>query len=202
MNRITYRYTNLAKQALILSLILYFIMRAIIMVQIVVYRLDGYYEATNVPLTILMYGAIFAVLILLLRSYTFCYAIYGKDKVTYYNRLLRREKSFSLTDARLAVFDSHGVKFFAEEHADPRKDRPLFFLPFFRGGIVEAISIDRFFRTLKDRDDILVVKTFQALPGYAGPWKILTIVYAFIAAVVFMNCSTPLTVIIVLFQSR
>ena len=202
MNKITYRYTNLPKQAFLLSIMLYFIMRAIIMGQIVIYKLDGYYEATNVPLTIVMYLVIFAVLIMLMRSYSFCYTIYGKDKVTYINRLLRKEKDFDLNKAKLAVFGSRGVKFFADSLADPEKDKPLFFIPFFRGGIIDAISIDRFYRALKERDNMVVVKNFTVLPGYTPKWKFLSVAYAFLAAVVFMSCSTPLTVIIVLFQSR
>lgn len=200
MNRITYRSSSLPRQTVLLSLFLYFIMRAIIMAQIVIYKLEGY--DVNIPLTILLYLVIFAVLIFLLRTPKYWYSMYTKEKVTYYNRLLRKETTFHFADAKLAVFDTMGVKFFAEQDADPKNDKPLFMIPFFRGGIVEAVPIDRFFRMLKERDDLLVVKTFKVLPGYTHKWKFLSVFMAFITAAIIMNCATPLTVIIVLFQAH
>ncbi len=50
MNKIQYHYTNLAKQIFILICFLYILLRFIIMVEIIVYKIEGYYEATNIPL--------------------------------------------------------------------------------------------------------------------------------------------------------
>ena len=200
MNTITYRYSSLPRQTVILSFGLYFLMRAIIMAQIVIYQLEEY--EVNVPLTVLLYAAIFSVLVFLFRTPKYCYSVYTKETVTYCNRLLRKETTFHLANAKLAVFDTMGVKFFAEQTADPKKDKPLFFIPFFRGGIVEAVPIDRFFRMLKEREDLLVIKTFRTLPGYTHKWKFLSVALAFVRAAVIMNCATPLTVIIVLFQAH
>ena len=54
MNKIQYHYTNLAKQIFILICFLYILLRFIIMVEIIVYKIEGYYEATNIPLTLLL----------------------------------------------------------------------------------------------------------------------------------------------------
>ena len=47
-----------------------------------------------------------------------------------------------------------------------------------------------------------VIKKFKVLPGYTKKWRFVTIAYALLAAVCLMSLSTPLTVIIVLFQSH
>ncbi len=63
-----------------------------------------------------------------------------------------------LENAKLAVLDTFGVKFFASQNADP-KQNSRFFPPFFRDGIVEAVQIDKFYKMLKANEDIRVVKS-------------------------------------------
>ena len=202
MNKIQYHYTNLAKQIFILICFLYILLRFIIMVEIIVFKIEGYYEATNIPLTLLLYGVLFTFLICLFRGHKFCYSTYDESKLIYHNTLLRTKKTLHLENAKLAVLDTFGVKFFASQNADPKTEQPIFFLPFFRDGIVEAVQIDKFYKMLKAIEDIRVVKKFKVLPGYSNKWKFVTIAYGFLAVIFFMSCATPITVIIVLFQNH
>ena len=54
MKRINYRYTNLPKQILIFAALAYVVMMAIIMAEIAIFKLEGYYENVNFLLTILL----------------------------------------------------------------------------------------------------------------------------------------------------
>lgn len=204
MNRISYRHTNVPKQFLCLSIFVYVLMQAIIMGEIIIWKLEGFYEELNIPLTIFLYLIYFTLVLLFSYSYRFCYTLYGENKLVYYNKLLRREISYNLNDAKLAVFDKKGVKFYADSNADyeNKEIKPEFFIPFYRGGIIQAVEINNFFKKLIDREGLRVIKTFEVLPGYSKKWKILSVIYLFLAFGIFLNCATPLTVIIILFQNH
>lgn len=202
MKKIPYHYTNIAKQAFIITLMLRALFRLLIMTEIIIFKVDKFYENTNIPLTILMYVVIFAFLIALLRGHTFCYSLYDDQQLIYRNSLLRREKKLVFTDARLAVLDTFGIKFYADADADPKTVQPVFFLPFFRDGIIDAVPVNNFYKYLKARGDMAVIKKFRVLPGYTKKWRFVTIAYGLLAVVCFMSLSTPLTVIIVLFQNH
>lgn len=202
MNKIQYHYTNLAKQVFFLVCFIYTLLRFLIMMEIIIFKIEGYYEATNIPLTLLMYAALFAIIILFFRGHKFCYSAYDEGRLVYHNTLLRRSKELNLSGARLAVFDTFGVKFFSAADADPKTEKPLFFLPFFRNGIVEAVQIDKFYKMLKANETIRVIKNFKVLPGYSKKWRFVAIAYGFLSIVLFMSCATPVTVLIVLFQNH
>lgn len=202
MKKIPYRYTNIAKQAFIITIMLQALFRLVIMAEIVLFKLEGYYENTNVPLTVLMYLVIFAVLIALLRGHKFCYSLYDNQKLVYRNNLLRREKTLHFADAKLAVLDTFGIKFYADSDANPKTDKPVFFLPFFRDGVIDAVPVNNFYKFLKEKDDMAVIKNFRTLPGYTKKWRFVTIAYGLLAAVCLLSLSTPLTVVIVLLQNH
>lgn len=202
MNKIQYHYTNLAKQIFFLICFLYILLRFIIMMEIIFFKIEGYYEATNIPLTLLLYTALFALLICLFRGHKLCYSTYDETTLTYHNTLLRKKRVLELKDVRLAVLDTFGIKFFASKDSDPKTEKPIFFLPFFRDGIVEAVQVDKFYKLLKASEEIKVIKKFKVLPGYSNKWKFVAIAYGFLAVVVFMSCATPLTVVIVLLQNH
>lgn len=195
MSKIQYRYTNMAKQVFILVCFLYTLLRFIIMMEIIIFKIDKYYEVTNIPMTLIMYALLFAIIIMLFRGHKFCYSHYNEEELVYYNTLLHKKKSLDLSKVNLAVFGTFGVKFFED-------DKPVFFLPFFRGGIISAVQIDQFYKMLKNDSAVKVVKKFTVLPGYSNKWKLATIAYALLAIAVFMNFATPITVIVVLFQSH
>lgn len=202
MKKIPYRFTNLAKQAFIVTILLQAICRVIIVAEIVIFKVDKFYENTNIFLTVVMYAVIFTLLIALLHGHKFCYSLYDDQRLLYRNTLLRRERQMEFADARLAVMDTFGIKFFAAPDADPKTETPLFFLPFFRDGIIDAVPVNNFYKFLKERGDMVVIKKFRVLPGYTKRWRFVTIAYAILAAICLASLSTPVTVIIVLFQNH
>lgn len=202
MKRINYRYTNLPKQILIFAALAYVIMLAIIMAEIAIFKLEGFYEETNFFLTIPLYVIYIAVILAFLRQYKFFYGEYNDEVLIYHNKLLRKQKEFHLADAKLAVFDTFGIKFYADANINPSTDQPLFFFPFFRGGIVEAVSLNNFYKALLEREDMQVIKNFKVLPGYTKKWKIVSFIYAIFAVVLASSLATPVATIITIFQNH
>ena len=180
------------------------LLRFLIVLEILVFKLDGYYENMNFPLDLplLLYFVIFLVLLVVFRGHKICISAYDEQTLTYYNTLLRKSKSLDLSTVKMAVFDTFGVKFYDHQDADYENEKPMFFLPFFRDGIIEALDIDAFFKMMKAREGVQVIKTFKVLPGYTRKWTALTVFYGFLAVFAFMNTATPLTVVIVLLQNH
>jgi hypothetical protein len=107
-----------------------------------------------------------------------------------------------LSDAKLAVFDTFGIKFYADANINPNTDKPIFFFPFFRGGIVEAVSLNNFYKAMLEREDMQVIKNFRVLPGYTKKWKIVSFIYAIFAVVLGSSLATPIATIITIFQNH
>lgn len=202
MKRINYRYTNLPKQILIFAALAYVVMLAIIMAEIAIFKLEGFYENTNFLLTIPLYIIYFAVLFAILRQYRFFYGEYNDEVLIYHNKLLRKELQLNLSDAKLAVFDTFGIKFYADANINPNTDKPIFFFPFFRGGIVEAVSVNNFYKALLEREDMQVIKNFKVLPGYTKKWKIVSFIYAIFAVILGSSLATPIAAIVTIWQNH
>ena len=202
MKRINYRYTNLPKQILIFAALAYVVMLAIIMAEIAIFKLEGFYEETNFLLTIPLYIIYITAILALLFQYKFFYGEYNDETLIYHNKLLRKTQEFNLSDAKLAVLDTFGIKFYADVNINPSTDKPLFFFPFFRGGIVEAVSLNNFYKELVAREDMQVIKNFKVLPGYTKKWKIVSFIYAMFAVVLASSLATPVATIITIWQNH
>ncbi|MGN0658171.1 MAG: hypothetical protein ACI4LA_01060 [Emergencia sp.] len=200
--KIEYHYTNLIKQCMIGIIFVYALLYFAVILEILVFRIDGYYENINFVLTIPVYLLILAMIVCLFRSYKFCYSIYDPEKLTYHNSILRKSRTVKFADVRFAQFGRSGVKFFGSADADPSRDKPLFFLPFFRGGVIDPIQIDKLHKYLLTLDNVKVEKTYKILPGYARQWKILSVIYGILGFCFIIAGITPLTVVIILFQNH
>ena len=170
-------------------------MQATVVAGVVIFKVPGY--EVNILGGLLLYGAIFAVLISFFLGYKFCYTLYDDDTVIYYNKLLKRERSIELSTVNKVVLGKRGVNFYANGDLE----NSAMFIPFFRGGIIEAIEIDKFYRTMKEREGIDVVKEFKVLPGYGKGFTALKVVYVFLCAYMLLISVTPLVAVIVLFQN-
>lgn len=202
MKIIRYTYTHVMKQLFFVTCFAYALLHFAVMMEVVIFKLPGFYENVRPFATVLVYLLIFIFIFMLFIQYKFFYSVYNEEGIVYYNRLLRKEKRFTFSDAKSVFFGSRGVKFYSKENPDVSKDQPLFYLPFFRGGIINAIQINNFYKFLKDREDMKVYKSFKVLPGYTKKWKVVAVAYLFLAIIVFMNCTTPLTTVIVLFTNH
>lgn len=194
MNIISYRYTNTFKQFLLIVCMLYFLLCATVIAEVVIFDVPDY--EVNVVGGLLLYAAIFAGLLLLFLGYKFCYTLYDDETIIYYNKLLKKERSINIASINKVVLGKRGVNIFANGDLE----NSAFFIPFFRGGIVEAIEIDKFYRKMKETEGIEVIKEFKVLPGYGKGFTALKVAYVFLTAYILLLCATPLAAVIVLFQ--
>ena len=186
MQKITYHYSALSKQTWFYSGILYLALLSAVYILVVAYRVEGFYEDLNLTMSLLANTAGMIFFYLLSLGHHVCYTEYDDEKITYKNRLLRKSRTFYYKDAEAVIFDRWGVKFYADEQALVNKEKPDFYVPFFRDGKVEPIQLNYFFKLMKDREEELtekdekfkVYKTFKIVPGYGRKWKYLSFAYA------------------------
>ena len=195
MNIISYRYTNTFKQFLLIICMIYFLLCAAIVCEVVIFDVPGY--EVNVIGALFLYAAIFVLLAMIFIGYKFFYTLYDDDTIIYYNKLLKKEYSANFADIKKVVLHKRGVSFYA----DSTSTTAALYIPFFRGGIIDALEIDKFYRFLKAKEGIDVVKEFTVLPGYGKGFTVLKVVYVFLSAYVLLLCATPLVAVIVLFQN-
>ncbi|MCI8608853.1 MAG: hypothetical protein HFE73_04340 [Firmicutes bacterium] len=208
MHKITYHYSALPKQTWFYAGILYLVLSSIVSVQVEMYRVPGFYESQNLLLALIANGLGMIFFFLLSFGHYVCYAEYDDEKIVYHNRLLRKTRTFFYKDATAVIFDKRGVKFYDDNKKLANKEKPLFFLSFFRDGKIEAIPINQFYQKMQQReaainepDKFKVYKTFKVLPGYGRNWKYLSFAYACLTLLVLMNCMRPLAVILGLMQA-
>ena len=200
--RITYNYPTIVRQIMYLAVFFYALLHFGVMAEIMIFKVEGYYENVRPLMTFLIYLVVFAAIIALFFGHKFCYSEYDASTLTYHNRLLRKEKTLDLTQVRFAIFDRFGVKFYNTTTVDSDKDTPIFRIPFYRLGFVNAVEIDRLYRFLAARGDVGVVKTYKTLIGYSNPWKLLIVFYGIFVYAFLVNCITPVTAFLVLWQSH
>ncbi len=202
MKLIRYHYTHTAKQIFFIVCFLYTLLRFTVMLEVILFKLPGFYENVNVPLTLISYVLVFILIFLLFMQHRLCYSIYDDNQLVYYNLLLHKQKVLRFSTVKTAILGTLGVKFYDTETVNEKEDKPIFFLPFFRGGLIEPVQINNFYKMLREREGINVIKKFKVLPGYSKKWYFVAIFYGFLAVIFFMSCATPLTTVIVLFQNH
>jgi len=195
MKVISYRYTNTFKQLLLIICMFYCLLCAIVVAEVVIFDVPGY--EVNVIGGLFLYVSIFIIITLSLIGYKFCYTLYDDETVIYYNKLLKKEYSLALSAIDKVVLGKRGINFYSKDNSK----NPLFYIPFFRGGIIEAIEIDMFYKAMKKRESITVIKEFTVFPGYGKGFTMLKVCYVFLSTYMLLLCAKPLIVIILLFQN-
>lgn len=208
MKKITYRPTALSKQFWFYFGVLYLVLTSVMSILIEVYKVPGFYEEQNLLLVLFANVIGMAFFILLSLGHHTCYSEYDDEKVIYHNRLTRKVITFYYKDATSIIFDKKGAKFYNNNDDLVNKKPPLFMVPFFRDGKIEAIPIDQFYKFMKAREEEIgdpekfkVYRTYKVLPGYSGSWKYLSFAYACLAFLTLINCSSPAAVILGLMMS-
>lgn len=197
MKKINYIFTNKAKFLLYIMSMVYFALMLIVSIQIKIYDIEGY-EVYLLP-TILYYILIFGAVTFVFWCFKFFYTTYDDEKITYHNRIIRSETTVNFDDIRHVIFDKKGVKFY--KTLNPAlEDKADLFIPFFRLGLIDAISINELFEKVINIEHIKVEKKFKVLPGYTKKWRIVSMIYSILACSVLILCITPLQTIITLFS--
>lgn len=202
MRKIEYNYSSAFKQLLLAVIALYVLLYYLVVVEIKVFDIKEYADSILFFRSTIVYLVIFAVLGCLFFAHRFCYSIYTPDELTFYNRLLFRQKTLDFSKVRLAVFDTFGVKFYDKEVSFPITEKPFFTLPFYRGGFIDPVQIDKLHHFLQDSKKIPVVKNYKVLLGYGKSWRLLYAFYIFFTICFIIAGVTPLTAVIVLFLNH
>lgn len=200
--KITYTYPSIVRQIMYLAILFYVLLLCAVTAETLIYKVEGYYENIVAIPTFALYFAVIVAVIILFFGYKICYAEFDRETLIFHNRLLRRSKELDLTEVKFAVFDKFGVKFFNTTTVDMDVDKPIFKLPFYRLGFVDASELDYLYQMLLQRGDVGVVKTYKQLLGYSNPWKLLILPYAIFTYSFLMNCITPVTAFIILWQNH
>lgn len=199
MNNIRYIRTNVAKQVFLIMCFIWIALRFAIMLEIIVYKVEGYYQATNVPLTLIMYILLFAVVIFFFRAYKYYNIQYNDEEIIYNDRLRKKSSSIEFSKVHCAIFDKKGISFFTAPHPE-QGTTPDLFIPFHRFGKMDAIEANELFKKVKTFTHINIEKRFKVLPGYGKGNKALSYLYITLTIILFLTTATPIKVVVVLWQ--
>lgn len=194
MNRIIYRPTSTLRQVfLILSSIL-ILLRYSINWEVKIHKLK-YHDVINMPLTTLLYAALFVLLIfLIVLNFKFVVS-YDENTISYENKILRRKTSINFSDAKYVLMNKKGIYFYKTEAIS---DGELLKIPFYRFGKLDALQANALFKKLIANQSIKVKKEFKILPGYESYWKIADLVYGLLSLLVFFQYPLHIKLFVVL----
>lgn len=194
MNRIIYRPTSTLRQVfLILSSIL-ILLRYSINWEVKIHKLK-YHAVINMPLTTLLYAALFILLIFLIVLNLKFVVSYDENTISYENKILRRKTSINFSDAKYVLMNKKGIYFYKTEASS---DGELLKIPFYRFGKLDALQANGLFKKLIANQSIKVKKEFKVLPGYESYWKIADLVYGLLSLLVFFQYPLHIKLFVVL----
>ena len=194
MNRIIYRPTSTLRQVfLILSSIL-ILLRYSINWEVKIHKLK-YHDVINMPLTTLLYAALFILLIFLIVLNLKFVVSYDENTISYENKILRRKTSINFSDVKYVLMNKKGIYFYKTEAIS---DCELLKIPFYRFGKLDALQANALFKKLIANQSIKVKKEFKILPGYESYWKIADLVYGLLSLLVFFQYPLHIKLFVVL----
>lgn len=194
MNRIIYRPTSTLRQVfLILSSIL-ILLRYSINWEVKIHKLK-YHDVINMPLTTLLYAALFILLIFLIVMNLKFVVSYDENTISYENKILRRKTRINFSDAKYVLMNKKGIYFYKTEASS---DGELLKIPFYRFGKLDALQANGLFKKLIANQSIKVKKEFKVLPGYESYWKIADLVYGLLSLLVFFQYPLHIKLFVVL----
>ena len=194
MNRILYIPTSTLRQFfLILSSILV-LLRFSINLEVKIHKLK-YHDVINMPLTTLLYAALFILLVFLIVLNLKFVVSYDENTISYENKILRRKTSINFSDAKYVLMNKKGIYFYKSETSSYGE---LLKIPFYRFGKLDALQANALFKKLIANQSIKVKKEFKILPGYESYWKIADLVYGLLSLLVFFQYPLHIKLFVVL----
>jgi len=201
MRKIEYTFITLARQFLFISIFIYVLLHLSVVTEILVFKIDKYYQAFNFPITYLIYGLIVLLIGCLFFQHRFFYAEYTKSTLTYTNKVFHKSRSIDFDNVDNVICDTFGAYFFNKGSVSREKKDADFVLPFFRGGRIDVVQLNKMLDYMSSHG-INVTKTYKIMPGYGKKTKILSFVYGFFAIAIIANCANPIYTVIVLLQAH
>ena len=158
-----------------------------------------YHDVINLPLTTILYAALFILLVFLICLNLKFIIYFNDNSVSYENRLLRRKTSIQFSEVRYVLMNKKGIHFYkSEAGSESGSDNVLLRIPFYRFGKLDAIQANALFKKLIANQNIRVKKEFKILPGYENHWKIADLLYGLLSLVVFFQYPLHIRLFIVL----
>jgi len=196
MEKIKYYYSAMSKQVFILLLGLLFAIRFILLVQVTTYNINGYGENLNIGATLILYLVYLCICIFFFIAYKFFFTVFDEERAIYYNKLLRKEIEVDLNKVKRAHLTKKGIYLYGEG-----SERPIFYLPFFRWGVISPVGVDNFYKVLKEKK-IKIEKDFTVLPGHGRRWKWVSIMYTCLALFTLGSATQALSLVVAIFKSH
>lgn len=196
MEKIKYYYSAMSKQVFILILSVLIVTRFILFVQVMTYNINGYAGKINIQATLLLYLVYLFICIFFFIAYKFFFTVFDENNATYYNKLLKKEVTVNLNSIERAHLTKKGIYLYEE-----KKENPVFYLPFFRFGIVSPVGVDNFYKVLKQKD-IKIEKDFTILPGHGKRWKWVSVLYTCLALLVLGTETQTLALVVAIIKSH
>lgn len=194
MNRIIYRPTSTFRQVFLILLSILVILRYAINLEVKIHKLK-YHDVINLPLTTILYAALFILLVFLICLNLKFIIYFNDNSVSYENRLLHRKTSIQFSEVKYVLMNKKGIQFY---NSESDSDNVLLRIPFYRFGKLDAIQANTLFKKLIANQNIIVKKEFKILPGYENYWKIADLLYGLLSLIVFFQYPLHIRLFIVL----
>lgn len=196
MEKIKYYYSAMSKQVFILILSLLIVTRFILFVQIMTYNINDYAGKINIQATLILYLVYLCICAFFFIAYKFFFTMFDENNATYYNKLLRKEVTINLNNVERAHLAKKGIYLYEDS-----KDKPAFYLPFFRFGLISPVGVDNFYKVLKQKN-IQIEKDFTILPGHGKRWKWVSVLYTCLALLILASETQTLALVVAIFKSH
>lgn len=175
MKKIRYYYSSMSKQVFLILSMLFVLARFVLFLEVIFFDINGYAGQYNIFASVLLYLVYFLPLLFFSTGYRFFYTLYDEDKVTYCNRLLKKETSLSFASVEKAILDRKGIHLFCKGRSESDLS-----IPFFRFGVISPAGADDFYKLLKQKN-IPLEKKFTILPGHEPSRRWRGLVYSCLA---------------------
>ncbi len=195
MNRIQYYYSAMSRQVFLILLMLLILARLTIFLEVIVFDINNYTASFNIVASILLYAIQLGICLFFFFGHKYFYSEYNETEIVYYNRLLRKKQEIKIARAASALLGKRGITLY------DTNQEPLFYLPFFRLGIISPVGVDGFYKILK-AENISIEKQFTTLPGHGASKKVLSIFYSCLALFTLASLTQAIALARAIFQSQ
>lgn len=175
MFKIRYYYSSLPKQLFIIVLMM------ALLVRFTLFFAGGFYKESYVGATVFVYLLALIVCVFFLVGWRFFYSEFNEDTIVYHNLLLKKKTGLELAAVSRALFSKSGISLFYEE-----EERPRFFVPFHRFGVVSPVGVENFMNLMKNRR-VKVEQTYETLPGFGASSKWFSRGYIVLSLLLLIN---------------
>lgn len=196
MQKIKYNHSTTSKKVFLTMLILLILSRFIVFFQAISYNINNYNESYNVGATIALYVFYFLIGLFFLFGHKLFYISYNHDTIAYHNFILKSKKEISFDNISKVILGKRGMNFYKNND-----DNAVFFIPFFRLGLISIIDIDNFYKFLKSKN-INIEKQFIIMPGYGKSRKFIKTLYSGLSLFVLAYLTQSIALIFAIFKSH